>query len=101
MFFFVKFVFIRVKIKKRQCPEFYHTWRLAKKKAAGDVLKIWNRPTGRPVRADTDENENVTTKVAPPLFATKTRRKAKARRIFLYFSFVSSKNFEPSWLLAA
>jgi len=44
--------------------------------------------------------ENVTTKVSRPLFATKTRRKAKARRIFHYFSFVSSKNFEPSWLLA-
>jgi len=41
-----------------------------------------------------------TTKVSPSLFATKTRRKAKARRVFRYFSFVSSKNFEPSWLLA-
>jgi len=40
-------------------------------------------------------------KASPSLFAAKTRRKAKARRIFLYFSVVSSKNFEPSWLLAA
>jgi len=43
----------------------------------------------------------VTTKVAPPLFATKTRRKRRHDVFFFIFPFVSSKNFEPSWLLAA